>query len=594
MVKPSKPNGAVASVSAAPPAELPPTRKLTIIAKDPGFRIGGEDGPMAFIQVPVPAEILAKGPIGYRIKVVDYNATERKAYLDRQSYETLTGELIDPFAPGAKETLLDKAYQARLMADPNFHSQNVYAIAMRTLGAFERALGRRVGWSSGGHQLHIAPHAFAQANAFYSEADRALLFGYFRKASGETVFTCLSHDIVAHETTHAVLDGLRSRYTEPSGPDQAAFHEGFADVVALLSVFSLPPVVAAALGKDGEYARAGSIIELVDIVNTSPDALRASILLGVAREIGEALEVGHQRALRQSVTITPEEGRIMRDADDEHDRGEVLAAAVMNAFVDLWSQRIATLGTFNGVSYNLDSVVEEGSKLAGQILNMAIRALDYCPPTDIDFSQYLTALLTADREVVPEDDRGYRATIKAVFERFGIEPETTGCDGEGCWLRYPYPGRLAYARSNYAAMTRSADELFRFIWENRNALGMSERAYAEVLSIDSASRVGPDGIALHETVCQYTERLDMFGAEFNTLLKAKRPEGMRTTTRFTAHGGGVLILDQYGQVKYHIANRLEDGPRQAKRAAYLLGTGRVGSQDGRMRFATLHQNRMGA
>lgn len=547
---------------------------------------------MAFVQVAVPAEILAKGPTGYRIKVVDYNATERRAYSDRQNYER-DGELVDPFAPGPDESLLDPAYQKRLLADPNFHAQNAYAIAMRTLGVFERALGRRVSWSFGGHQLHIAPHAFAQANAFYSEADRALLFGYFRRTDGSPVFTSLSHDIVAHETTHAVLDGLRSRFTEPSGPDQAAFHEGLADIVALLSIFSLPVIAALAIGEDEALAHVGKTMTLISATDLTPQKLRRSILLGMAKEIGEELDAGERKALRRSVEITPEEGREMRDAADEHSRGEVFVAAMMNAFVDLWWRRIETLGKFEGDSYNLDAVVEEGAKLAGQLLSMAIRALDYCPPTDIDFGQYLAALLTADRELVPDDDRGYRQTIRASFEAYGIRtPEA--CDASGCWRRYPYSGELAYARSNYAAMTRSPDEFFRFLWENRRVMGVSERAYTEVISIDAASRAGPDGIALHETICQYVERLDIFGAEFKSALGAERPEGMTTTTRLRAYGGGAVILDQYGQVKYHIANPLKGGARQAERAAYLLETGQLHTDDRRLRFALDHQQRMGA
>lgn len=575
----------------------PPTRKLTIIAKDPGFRLGGPDGPMVFAQAPVPAEILAKGPIGYRIKVVDYNATERRAYIDRQDYQLPSGELVDPFAPGPGETLLDPAYQARLLGDPNFHAQNAYAIAMRTLGAFERALGRRVGWSSGGHQLHIAPHAFAQANAFYSEPDRALLFGYFRRQDGSPVFTSLSHDIVAHETTHAILDGLRSRYTEPSGPDQAAFHEGFSDIVALLSIFSLPEVVAAAIGKAEELAVDDKVIKLVAADLLTPAAIRDSILLGMARQVGDELEPGQKKALRRSVQIGPADGAEMRYADDEHDRGEVFAAAMMNAFVKLWVDRIGELGRFNGDFYNLKSVVEEGARLAGQLLTMSIRALDYCPPTDIDFEQYLAGLLTADREVVPNDDRFYRKTIRETFEAYGISPLGEACDAEGCWKRYPYLGHdaptLVYARSNYAAMTRSPDELFRFLWENRHALRINERAYTEVLSIDASSRAGPDGIAVHETVCQYVERLDIFGAEFKAYFGVERPEGMSSRARITAYGGGVVILDQYGQVKYHIANRIMDGARQLRRAEYLFDTGQLGETDQRLRFGLTHQHRMG-
>lgn len=581
--------------------EPPPTRKLTIVAKDPGLRLGAPDGPMAFTQVDIPAELLAKGPTGYRIKVVDYNATERIAYFDNQNYQCADGTLLDPFAPEDGD-FLDKDYQQRCIADPNFHAQNVYAIAMRTLGLFERALGRRVSWSSGGHQLHIAPHAFAQANAFYSEPDRALMFGYFSRADGSPVFTCLSHDIVAHETTHALLDGLRSRFTEPSGPDQAAFHEGFADIVALLSIFSLEQVVAAAIGEDGAVARGETKIALVDARKLGKIEIVDSIFLGIAKEVGGEIEPGELGALRRSVMIRPERGKELRSDPDEHSRGEVLVAAMLNAFVDLWLVRIAQLGEFEGHRYNLASVVSEGAKVASHLLNMAIRAIDYCPPTDIDFSQYLAALLTADREAVPDDSaHNYREIIKNGFESYGISASGPGCNEDGTWKRFDRNKELTYGRSNYSAMMRNRHELFRFIWENRSndsneRLDLDERAYTEVLSIDQVARVGPDGITLYETVCQYVQRLDIFGAEFKPLLKVERPRVMHTTDKFTAFGGGVLILDQYGQVKYHIANKLNDPERQFARAEYLLESSQFTDVDpnDRLRFAIMHQQRMGA
>ncbi len=100
-------------------------------------------------------------------------------------------------------------------------------------------------------RLRIYPHALREANAYYSPAKKALLFGYFpapARAVGagpsrRTVFTCLSHDIIAHETTHALLDGMHRRFNEPSNPDVLAFHEAFADLVALFQHFSLPEVL---------------------------------------------------------------------------------------------------------------------------------------------------------------------------------------------------------------------------------------------------------------------------------------------------------------------------------------------------------------
>jgi hypothetical protein len=69
----------------------------------------------------------------------------------------------------------------------------VYAVAMNTIDHFERALGRTALWANRlvrnkqGHiidqryvpRLRIYPHALREANAYYSPAKIALLFGYF-------------------------------------------------------------------------------------------------------------------------------------------------------------------------------------------------------------------------------------------------------------------------------------------------------------------------------------------------------------------------------------------------------------------------------
>ena len=144
-------------------------------------------------------------------------------------------------------------------SDPRFHQQMVYAIASRTIRMFEVALGRDIHWRradrSGGAEDHalaktsdirvlkLFPHAIYQANAYYSPQAHGILFGYFRAGKtgqgrnlpGQLVFTCLSQDIIAHEVTHAVIDGIRTYFMEPTNPDVLAFHEGFADLCVYLS-----------------------------------------------------------------------------------------------------------------------------------------------------------------------------------------------------------------------------------------------------------------------------------------------------------------------------------------------------------------------
>jgi hypothetical protein len=207
---------------------IPVLRKMTIIAQDPSVRNAQNE--IVRSQVSITNEKLGPGPRGHRIHVVDYDAAQRILYKPAE----LGQSEKDRFFAVSDSTLIN---------DPEFHAQNSYAIIMRILEYFEFALGRRISWGFGGHQIHVAPHAFSDANAYYSEDDHGLFFGYFPGHDGRPVFNCLSHDVLAHEACHALLDGLRNCYTFPSYPDQAGFHEGYADIVALLSIFGLRDIV---------------------------------------------------------------------------------------------------------------------------------------------------------------------------------------------------------------------------------------------------------------------------------------------------------------------------------------------------------------
>jgi hypothetical protein len=193
---------------------LPATRKMSVVAQDPSFV--RTDGRILMAQLDVPAEELSPGPIGYRVQVVDYDSSSGEYH----------GAHVLPEADDDEPRAWREGRPA-IVTDRRFHAQNVYALVMKTLARFEFALGRRVGWSFKVHQLKVAPHGVLDANAFYSDRDEGLVFGYFPDANDRNVYTCLSQDIVVHETTHALLDALRERYLDPSGPDQAAFHEGW-------------------------------------------------------------------------------------------------------------------------------------------------------------------------------------------------------------------------------------------------------------------------------------------------------------------------------------------------------------------------------
>ena len=553
-------------------AVLPRHVPMTVVAQDPSLR--DLEGRLVRARVRVPAGHLEPGPRGARFHVVDYDVS--------------TGRFHPPAPAGPGWDYHDRFAAAPdevLLADPHFHAQNAYAIAARTLAAFEGALGRRLAWSFPGHQLYLVPHAFAEANAYYSGDDRAILFGSFPGPDGAPVHTCLSHDIVAHEATHAVLDGLRRRFAEPGLPDQAAFHEAFADIVALLSVFSVPAVVAELLGPADAEGRiaAGQVGE---------EALAATALFKLAEELGEATSGERGQALRRSVALAPSEAWKEDPAFEEpHRRGEVLVAAVMRTLISMWRARLAAL--IADERLDRARAAEEGAKAAAHLLGMAIRAIDYCPPVEFEFADFIDAVLVSDAVVAPDDEQGYRDALRGAFAAYGIEPPA------GRIIDLSAEGSPVYDHLNMVALRSLRDEAFRFIWENAPLLRIDRAFHVRVEDVEPAVRVGPDGLVVQETLVDYVQSLEGPAEELRRLSGEALvlPGGLAPSTPLQLWGGGAIVFDQFGRAKYHQAKPLDDWERQSRRLAHLVRAGlrdtrgRVGFSAGTprgQRFAEFH------
>jgi hypothetical protein len=416
-------------------AQPPASRRLRIYAFDPSLSLRLDTAPINEMIISVPWEHdpttgrsrLEPGPIGEYLEVIDVDPASGLCYPP-----------VDLNAPG----LLPTDGLAPAEGNPQFHQQMVYAVAMATIGHFERALGRVALWAT--HEdagrvrrfvrrLRIYPHALRDQNAYYSPGKKALLFGYFpvrakdaHNTPGTLVFSCLSHDIVAHEVTHALLDGVHPRFGEPTNPDVHAFHEAFADIVALFQHFAYPGILAHQIGRTrGRLENENMLAQL---------AQQFGQATGRAGALRDAL--GHVDSKTNAWVRRPPDARVLEQVHEPHARGAILVAAVFGAFLLVYRNRtadlyrIATGGT--GVLPDGDIHPDLASRLAAEaadcaqyVLQMCIRAIDYCPPVDITFGDYLRAIVTAAVDLNPEDEHGYRVAIIESFRAWGIHPRRT-------------------------------------------------------------------------------------------------------------------------------------------------------------------------
>jgi len=567
----------------------PLIRPLRIYTLDPSVsdRVGG------VATVNVPYEKLERGPIGALFRVVSDGAPE-----------PLVASALDLDDPN----LLLSSGLAPSPANGLFHLQMVYAVCSLTYAAFRKALGREIAWATapaddGPLRLVVRPFGFEGSNAGYSREAGDLSFGYFsagEHAAGFTlrgglIATALSHDIVAHETTHALLDGLRSSFMDPSNVDVPAFHEAFSDLVALFLHFTYADVVERGIRESrGGFAR-------------------GMLLTDLAREFGYARsKTGRGDALRSGVDL---DGVAAFDSDalpqpdgtpgavspvvydpklEPHKLGSVLVSAVFEAFATVVKRkteryyRIAGLDPQNLAAAALNdalikAVAQEASDIAGQFLSICIRAIDYCPPTDMELGEYLRALITADSDLERSDKWGFREALMRSFRRREIFPHHVRFMTEDAvrWqpletaIRIPAlafrrlkfdgdPGqpagvtelmRQAHALGNFVTDPRHAD-VFRLVSPGAPLpKGVTQASPPSVQSVRVARRAAPDGRVVFDLIAEVTQSCTV----------------SREGTVFDMNGGCTLVIDPQGTIRYAIYKRFDSATRPARQHAAITG-----------------------
>src|SRR5262245_41832481 len=109
----------------------PVFRKLRVFAVDPGLTARFETAVMNEMTLHLPWEELHPGPVGEYVAIVDEDEKGDRLYdpIDLDRPDLLARDGLTPSD-----------------GDPHFHQQMAYAVAMRTIRTFERALGRLTHW----------------------------------------------------------------------------------------------------------------------------------------------------------------------------------------------------------------------------------------------------------------------------------------------------------------------------------------------------------------------------------------------------------------------------------------------------------------
>lgn len=468
--------------------------RIPLIIKDPG--VTETKGLSSTEDWTVEESVFLDGPVTPRVAVLDFDAA--------------TGALLPGIPAEVDESDVPGRYLIENPEDPtgrDLAGVSVFGSVYRTIHMFEEpdALGRAIGWAFEGPQLLVVPRAGEWANAFYDRGSRSLQFFWFRSARdpGRTIFTSHSQDIVAHETAHAVLDGIAPDLYHATLPQSLAIHEGVADLAALLVSFRSRALTGAVLDATG-----GSIQE-------------SNAFNSIAAEFGQELDAtrGYLRSLLNLKAFDPEEWQEGVDPSSPHDVSQVLSGALYTVMVQLHESLKTEMATERLRETTVVEPAEAAAQLrkqgveperapraagekdperlkearravsgkalfvgAERLKRTLVRGLDYLPPGEVTFADLGRAMLAADQASHPTS-ASQREWIADEFRRRGIVREPAELE-----VRTDFR-RAAVTRLDLEHLVSSDWAAYDFANRNRKLLGIPPGVPFQVLPRQDVRKV---------------------------------------------------------------------------------------------------------
>ncbi len=290
----------------------------------------------------------------------------------------------------------------------SFLQVNPFATILKTLDFFEgpEILGRTISWAFPSSQILVVPRSGEMKNAFYDRDSGSLQFFYHPAEGNYTVYTALSHDIVVHETTHAILDGVAPDLYDAVTPQSLAMHEALADVSAITQTL-LNEMVVFSLG-----AISSSSLDPLDALSRIAEEFGSDTRMSEGASFLRRMK--NQRTLDPNDTSLDEFGWPNRpDPTDPHALSQVLSGAIYTVFEMRMNN---THRTDNGTEMQLEDVF---CPAAHRVARIVFRALDYLPPGEASFADYGRAFLAAARTTYKRPQKEQQWLIDE-FVRRGI------------------------------------------------------------------------------------------------------------------------------------------------------------------------------